>query len=227
VVAVSSKEEKPKREVWREALIVDNRGLVCDAAKQFRGHPVSRLREDIEDLCGEGYKALIKAADTFDKSKGIEFSTYAVNCILNEMNMWIRANKKRYAHEKRLSYRDSTVVEHGATANNAVHMDEPPDETGIMLSNVVASALGKLDERDQTLLRLRFYDDKTYDEIGEAMGFSHQAAHQAVARAVARMRDVVDPDAYHERSTRAPNRTNKGVRKTDDLLSELIDKTGE
>ena len=38
-----------------------------------------------EDLQADGYLALVKAANTFDASYGIKFSTYAIRCIRNEV----------------------------------------------------------------------------------------------------------------------------------------------
>ena len=50
-----------------------------------------------EDLISIGTIGLIKAAETFDCSKDISFSTYAGTCIQNQIKMYFRKNKHKYA----------------------------------------------------------------------------------------------------------------------------------
>lgn len=50
-----------------------------------------------EDLISIGTIGLIKAAETFDISKEISFSTYAGTCIQNQIKMYFRKNKHKYA----------------------------------------------------------------------------------------------------------------------------------
>ncbi len=49
--------------------------------------------KDSEDLISIGTIGLIKAAETFDLSKDISFSTYASTCIQNQIKMYFRKNK--------------------------------------------------------------------------------------------------------------------------------------
>ncbi len=49
---------------------------------------------DIDDLRSIGIIGLIKAIDTFDVNKNIKFSSYASKCIVNEILMFLRKNKK-------------------------------------------------------------------------------------------------------------------------------------
>lgn len=49
---------------------------------------------DKKDLVSIGNLGLIKAVETFDKSKNVEFSTYARRCIDNEILMFLRKLKK-------------------------------------------------------------------------------------------------------------------------------------
>lgn len=49
---------------------------------------------DKKDLVSIGNLGLIKAVETFDKSKNVEFSSYAIRCIDNEILMFLRNLKK-------------------------------------------------------------------------------------------------------------------------------------
>ena len=85
------------REPWREELITNNMGLVYDCAKKFAN---GKWRSHFEDLQGEGFKALTKAADAFDTARGNKFSTYAHTCISNEMRGYLRKQKQVRENEQ-------------------------------------------------------------------------------------------------------------------------------
>lgn len=74
---------KPSGE--RNALIENNLGLVHSCAKRFKGKGV-----EYDDLFQAGCVGLVKAAGSFDKSKGFAFSTYAVPAILGEIKRIFR-----------------------------------------------------------------------------------------------------------------------------------------
>lgn len=47
-----------------------------------------------EDIASCGKLGLVKASRTFDVSKNIKFSTYAIKCITNEIKMYFRSENK-------------------------------------------------------------------------------------------------------------------------------------
>ena len=69
----------------REQFISDNLGVVYSCAKRFRGRGI-----EYDDLVQAGSLGLVKAADAFDFSRGVKFSTYAVPVILGEMRRLFR-----------------------------------------------------------------------------------------------------------------------------------------
>ena len=64
----------------RQEFISANTGLVHACANRFRGRGI-----DYDDLFQAGCIGLIQAADRFDESRGLKFSTYAVPVILGEI----------------------------------------------------------------------------------------------------------------------------------------------
>ena len=72
-------------ETTRDAIICENMGLVHTCAKRFAGKGV-----EYDDLFQAGCVGLIKAADGFDPSRGLCFSTYAVPLILGEIRHLFR-----------------------------------------------------------------------------------------------------------------------------------------
>ena len=69
----------------REEFIQKNMGLVHACAGRFRGRGI-----EYDDLFSSGCMGLVKAADAFDETRGVQFSTYAVPVILGEIRRLFR-----------------------------------------------------------------------------------------------------------------------------------------
>ena len=69
----------------KEKLITENFGLVRACAGKFVGRGI-----EYDDLFQIGCIGLIKAADGFDESRGLMFSTYAVPTIIGEIKRVFR-----------------------------------------------------------------------------------------------------------------------------------------
>lgn len=95
-------------ETTRDAIICENMGLVHTCAKRFAGKGV-----EYDDLFQAGCVGLIKAADGFDPSRGLCFSTYAVPLILGEIRHLFRegAAIKVSRSLRSLSYQASRLRE--------------------------------------------------------------------------------------------------------------------
>lgn len=70
----------------KDKLILANMRLVLSIIKKFNSQTVSK-----DDLFQAGSIGLIKAADNFDVSVGVRFSTYAVPMIIGEVKRHLRA----------------------------------------------------------------------------------------------------------------------------------------
>ncbi|HVU37220.1 MAG TPA: sigma-70 family RNA polymerase sigma factor, partial [Opitutales bacterium] len=62
------------------------------------------------------------------------------------------------------------------------------EEDWDQVAPLLDAAVGSLHERDRAAVLMRFFDGKTYAEIGEAVGLKENAARQRVERALERMR---------------------------------------
>ena len=80
----------------REKLINHNMRLVAHIVKKYSGSA------ETDDLISVGSIGLIKAINTFEKSKGTQLATYTARCIENEILMLLRSNKK-YKNDMSLS----------------------------------------------------------------------------------------------------------------------------
>ena len=73
----------------RDKLIEHNLRLVAHIVKKFDSKYV-----DLDDLISIGTIGLIKGIDTFSLDKGVKLTTYAAQCIKNEVLMYFRVNNK-------------------------------------------------------------------------------------------------------------------------------------
>ncbi len=69
----------------RDELIIKNMGLVRSVVRRFEGRGY-----EMEDLFQIGCVGLIRAAERFDSSYEVQFSTYAVPMIIGEVKRFIR-----------------------------------------------------------------------------------------------------------------------------------------
>lgn len=68
-----------------DTFVEQNMGLVHSIAHRFSGRGI-----EYEELVSAGCMGLIKAANGFDESRGLQFSTYAVPVIMGEMKRLFR-----------------------------------------------------------------------------------------------------------------------------------------
>lgn len=157
-------------------LIEHNLRLVVYIAKKFDNTGVG-----VEDLISIGTIGLIKSINTFNRDKNIKLATYASRCIENEILMYLRRNNK-------------TKLE--------VSIDEPLnvdwDGNELLLSDILGTdediiykdleteverkllrrAVGKLSDRERTIINLRFGlgrgdgEEMTQKEVAVLLGIS-------------------------------------------------------
>ena len=154
----------------RDKLITDNMRLVYHMYGKIGDGPIKENYK--EDIISEGMLGLCKAADTFDESRGVRFSTYAAMCIRNAMLMFIRKTSKHYPHEVSLNM----VI--GRDAEDSV----------LTLADVIEDESQSEDEKqtpkDRRILR-EIRQGKKQREIGEIVGMSQAQ----VSRRIRKMRE--------------------------------------
>lgn len=160
----------------RDKLITDNMRLVYHMYGKIGDGPIKENYK--EDIISEGMLGLCKAADTFDESRGVRFSTYAAMCIRNAMLMFIRKTSKHYPHEVSLNM----VIGRDAEDSVLTLADVIEDEiiTRIMLKEFEE----KQTPKDRRILR-EIRQGKKQREIGEIVGMSQAQ----VSRRIRKMRE--------------------------------------
>ena len=162
----------------REKLINHNIGLVVYCVKtDFKNTNYNK-----KELVSIGCIGLIKAVDTYDISKGNEFSSYAWKCITNEINMFFRKCKS----DSKVSSFDDVILfdndgndvklEDVVPSKVDIERDYVEKEHSKLELKLLKQSMEILDERSKKVVMLYFgfFDDKVYaqKEISNMLNIS-------------------------------------------------------
>ncbi|MDD5861272.1 MAG: sigma-70 family RNA polymerase sigma factor [Prevotella sp.] len=171
-------------------LVKENQGYVVSLAKKYLHHGM-----DLEDLVSEGNIGMIRAAQSFDASKGSRFVSYAAPFIKDCIEKALKVFEERSP----LSVDEPLPVGSSNTINLLHVMADPhathPDERIFVEADEqeVGKMLAQLNDRQQTVIR-EFYglgcERHTMAEIGEAHGWKRERVRQIRKKALRRLAKV-------------------------------------
>jgi RNA polymerase sigma factor (sigma-70 family) len=81
--------------------------------------------------------------------------------------------------------------EHEACAMSEVLRSEATDSEWLALRPVLDDAMHQLPEKDQAVVVLRFFEQRTIEEVGAALGLNKSAAHMRIERALEKLRKLL------------------------------------
>lgn len=135
----------------RDKLIVDNQRLVYHTYEQLS--KTNLVLKNKADIISEGMIGLVKAADSFDATKGCKFSTFAASCIRNAMFMYIRRVSKYWRKEVSIYNPIGTDVDGSELCFADVLCDEDTDYEEESLRNDLKAKVENLPESDRELMQ--------------------------------------------------------------------------
>ena len=206
--------EAPKRLSNKEALVLFNRMKQGDmkAREEIINHNIklviycvrSKFRSvdyDNKELVSIGCIGLIKAVDTYDISKGNEFSSYAVKCIANEINTFFKSLKRNI---RVLSFEDSVCsgedgddlkLKDAIPSEVDMERDYTEKESSMIKLNLLKQSMKCLDERSKKIVMLYFgfFDDKTYamQKIADMMNMSKPQISRIINGSLKKIREYM------------------------------------
>lgn len=141
-------------------------GLVCAVVKRFVpfGEPI----EDSE-VFAEGCIGLVRAAQSFDPTRGYQFSTWATCCIRSNVFTWYKYQKKF----GRIASVDYPVE----------YLSRLPEKCQSLLQergldpDWLKVAIADLPDRERRIMELRF-EGLLFRDIAKLIGVSRQRTHQ-------------------------------------------------
>ncbi|MEY8515629.1 RNA polymerase sporulation sigma factor SigE [Lachnospiraceae bacterium 29-84] len=159
----------------KSVLIEHNLRLVVYIAKKFDNTGIG-----VEDLISIGTIGLIKAINTFNPTKNIKLATYASRCIENEILMYLRRNNKT-----RMEVSIDEPLNVDWDGNELLLSDILGTDEDIIYRDIetevekdlLKAAVGKLSERERTIVELRFGlntngKELTQKEVADLLGIS-------------------------------------------------------
>lgn len=182
-------------EVAKSRLIEHNLRLVVYIAKKFDNTGVG-----VEDLISIGTIGLIKAINTFNPTKKIKLATYASRCIENEILMYLRRNNKT---KMEVSIDEPLNVDWDGNElllSDILGTDEDViyrDIENEVERKLLGKAIGKLTDREQTIIKLRFGinmpdgREKTQKEVADLLGISQSYISRLEKRIMKRLKKEI------------------------------------
>lgn len=180
-------------------------GLIARVAKRYRRMLGGVL--EWEDLIQWGWLGMRRAAEKFDPSKGFAFSTYSQwwitnyiqRCIMNERRTVrvpihtqnsARLNGERFPLDEHSLDRavntgdgDSVTFLDCMPADVDLEQDAAEKEG----KDIIENAMFFLSEKDQRLIRQRYWGERTLNEIGVEQGVSRERIRQREKAAIERL----------------------------------------
>ncbi len=177
----------------RSMLIEHNLRLVVYIAKKYEASSVN-----LEDLVSIGTIGLIKAINTFSPEKNIKLATYASRCVENEILMYLRKSS-RYKTEVsfdeplNVDWEGNELLLSDILSSESDYTTREIDDESDM--QILYGALGKLSERDRTIMDLRFGfttgNEKTQKEVADMLGISQSYISRLEKRIISRLRKEI------------------------------------
>lgn len=184
---LSDKIKKGDKEALQK-LVNANLRFVVTIAKQYRNTGVC-----FSDIISEGNIGLIKAAQKFDKSKGVKFISYAVWWIRSSINEYISSlNRYNIVNDGDIYLNNSINAEYEYNANliNSEFEDEISDKQSRNTS--IEDLLQSLETREKKILALYFglygNNECTLDEIGQEMQLTKERVRQIKDKAMVKLK---------------------------------------
>jgi RNA polymerase sporulation-specific sigma factor len=173
----------------RDELIRHNLRLVAHVTKKYYAAPDSQ-----DDLISIGTIGLIKAVDTFDPARAVRFSSYASQCIENELRMHLRHTKREGTavslQEPLESGTENAALTLGDVLPDDTVMEDDYDRREVSLQ--MRRLLKQLSPRAQQVLALRYgvggAEPQTQQQVAEHLGISRSYVSRLEKRALDELR---------------------------------------
>jgi RNA polymerase sigma-70 factor (ECF subfamily) len=142
-------------------------------------------RAGAEDVTSEVFLQVASHLGSFAGGTETDFRRWLFRIATNAVNAHLRQAGRRRQLWEAAARSGSLDRQANPASSQAAHdrLDWP----------AVYEALLELDERDQTIIMLRFFADCSHDEIAEIVGANVGAVRTALSRALGRLRERLSP----------------------------------
>lgn len=158
----------------KEQMILSNQGIVFSVMKNLR------IPLTDEDMFQTGIIGLLKAINTFDTSKGYQFSTYAFPIVRNELLISFRKSKRSVVAA--FSLDDNVDIGNGESVPYAEMIADGKDyEENVVNSMLAQQIFERLESREKHIFTMFFVESRTQSEISKALGISQSYVSRIIS----------------------------------------------
>ncbi|NLP31351.1 MAG: RNA polymerase sporulation sigma factor SigK [Clostridiales bacterium] len=177
----------------KNILVEHNLRLVAHIVKKY-----NTAGNNPDDLISIGTIGLIKAVNTYDRTKEVRLATYAAKCIENEILMHLRMSKKCRVE---ISINDPIGTDKDGNEisfNDILGTDEDDIldklNTKIQITKLYNAIRTLLSEREQTVIIKRFglgvEASKTQREVAKELGISRSYVSRIEKKAIQKLKEA-------------------------------------
>lgn len=168
-----------------DELVANNIGLVKYIARSFLN-----TGYEYEELVQEGMVGLVKAAKTFDESRGFLFSTYAGRCIQKEILNYLRRERKQ---KDVLSLHQTIPGLDDIKWEQVVGYNQEEYEE-VWKRDLLKRCVASLDEKEKEILRLYYGEGMKQCDIAERFHWSQPRTCLFIKKTLQKMRKFAERD---------------------------------
>ena len=160
----------------RNKLVEENIKLVYHVVHKYFNYG------DVEEFISEGSVGLIRAANTYDKTKKIKFSTYACRCIYNEISKYLNVQN----YDCRRANLDALSIDNTIYDNNEKltfkELLECEEDYSVANVSYILDLLDTINVKDGKYACVKKAEGYSLGEIGDVLGVSKEAVRQKICR---------------------------------------------
>jgi len=194
-------------ELWNQTerllkYMIDRELVSTDKAERAEAAGVTR-----EDLLQESYFALLQAVEAYDPESGFAFSSFLKWPLKNVVNraIGIKTQKDREAPLSSAASLDAPIANDSEDTYAQVLAD-PSDPIGDLTDQIfresmhedLEKSLAELSDREAEVIRAKYYDDQTIEQIGARVGCSGERARQIEEEALEALRMKTKLQEYRD-----------------------------
>ena len=185
----------------RERMAEENVSLVYYVVKMFSNSGIA-----YDELVSIGMVGYAKALSAFNKERNVKFSTYAINCIKNEILFFLRKERNHMKNNVSMNF----VLSTDKNGNNlsleetiSVHEKDPSKRNKLLEEDVVIAsdiaclmqALEYLTEKERYIITYRYGLDrgivKTQREIADTINMSQANVSKIEKNILVKVRKIL------------------------------------
>lgn len=178
----------------QKSLVLDNYALACKVA-----HSYSNIRIELEDRIQICLIALCRAAETYDRERGNSFASYAWGCMLNEVNMNIRRDKKHPPDAFQISLNSEVCTELNNGRDLSIH-DIIPDKCdvekevidSITIHECIVAMDSILSDKEAYIVKHKYLLGKKQETIATELNISQSYVSRVERKALHKMRSYME-----------------------------------